>query len=341
MKRLLFLPLLLTLVFVACGSENEALEFYDYGSTEYYGNHEPEETQIKPGEISQEIEERPYIHGLLSYVKYGENRAYIFGSMHLGRPYFFPLPERVEEAMHRSDIFVFEFDLTQLGDLASMMEMARYMMLPLGTTLADILPPETHGHLLNLLETFPLVNYETISNFQPMVVSTLITALEIFPLMGISEVYSVDAYILSVAQGLNRPVIGLNPLAHEMSLLYRAPMDVQIAAIDYLTDRDTMIETARDLGLVEAYIEQDIDRLFTLLRPEEAFENPFTRYMLDVILIQRSVEFAEEIHRLLTQTQEPTTFFITMGIGHMIGVDQGNVFIVLEELGHDIVPLWQ
>ncbi|MCL2619728.1 MAG: TraB/GumN family protein, partial [Defluviitaleaceae bacterium] len=292
-------------------------------------------------EIAEEIEGRPYIHGLLSYVEYGDNRAYIFGSMHLGRPYFFPLPARVEDAMHRSDIFAFEFDLTQLQDLAAMMEVARYMMLPLGTTLADVLPPETHAHLLDVLETFTLVNYEDIAMFQPMVAATMITALEIFPLMDISEIYSVDTHIMSIAQGLDRTIIGLNPLAHETSVLYRAPMDVQIAAINDLADRDTMIEAARDLGLVEAYTAQDIDALFALLRPEDAHGNAFAQYMVDVILIQRSVEFAEEIHRLLVETDEPTTFFVTMGIGHMIGDDHGNVFIVLEEMGYEVNSLWK
>jgi len=341
MKKLLFLPLLLVLALVACGNVDELSEYPIYEPEEYYEIAEPEEIEPVVEEIAEETEERPYIHGLLSYVEYGDNRAYIFGSMHLGRPYFFPLPARVEDAMHRSDVFAFEFDLSQLQDFSVMIEMASYMMLPLGTTLADVLPPETYAHLLEVLETFPLVNYSDIAMFQPMVAATMITALEVFPLMDISEIYSVDTYVMSIAQRLDRPIIGLNPLAHEMSMLYGAPMDVQIAAIHDLTDRNTMIETARDLGLVEAYTAQDMDALLALLRPEDANDNAFAQYMIDIILIQRSVEFAEEIHRLLTETDEPTTFFVTMGIGHMIGDDHGNVFVVLEEMGYEVNSLWK
>ena len=336
MKKLLFLPILLIFALTACGSSEEAVEYPIYELADY---NEPQE--YEPEEINDEAQDRPNIHGLLSYVEYGGNRAYIFGSMHLGRPYFFPLADEVEQALRRADVFAFEFDLTELQDLAGLLEMASYMMLPLGTTLADVLPEETHAHLLNVLETFPLVNYEEIAMFRPMVASTMITAMEIFPMMDISPEYSVDTYIMSVAQELGRQIIGLNPLAHEMYLLHSAPMEVQIAAIQDLTDRDTMIEIAADLGLVEAYTSQDMDALLALLRPYGLEPNAFAEYMIDVILIQRSIEFAEGIHRLLTETTEPTVFFVTMGIGHMIGNDHGNVFIVLEDMGHNITPLWK
>ncbi|MCL2235133.1 MAG: TraB/GumN family protein [Defluviitaleaceae bacterium] len=334
MKKILFLPMLLIFVLAACGGSEEVVDYPVYEPVDYYESEEPEE-------ISQEMNSTAAIHGLLSYVEHNGNRAYIFGSMHLGRPYFFPLADEVEQALRRADVFAFEFDLTELQDFAGMLEMAGYMMLPLGTTLADVLPEDTFNHLLDVLETFPSVNYEEIAMFQPMVAATMITATEIFPTMGIFQEYSVDTYIMSIARELDRQIIGLNPLAHEMQLLHGAPIDVQIAAIQDLTDRDTMIEAATELGLVEAYFTQDMDALLALLRPYDPEPNAFAEYMIDVIIIQRSIEFAEEIHRLLTETTEPTVFFVTMGIGHMIGNDQGNVFVVLEDMGHTITPLWE
>ncbi|MCL2856019.1 MAG: TraB/GumN family protein [Defluviitaleaceae bacterium] len=350
MRKLLFLPLsLLLFILVACGdnSEQVACEANYYETNDYYETYQPDEpeTEELPEDIEEVYEQMPHaldIHGLLSYVEYNGNRAYIFGSMHLGRPYFFPLADVVEQAMRNADIFAFEFDIVALEDFATIMAVAGYMMLPMGTTLADVLPPQTHAHLLDVLDSFPLVDYDDIAMFQPMAASTIIVTSEVFPLMDISEVYSVDVYVLDIAQELGRPIIGLNPLDHEMRLLYAAPLDVQIAAIDGLTDRDTMIEAALDLGLVEAYAGQDMDALLAMLRSYYEYQlDAYSRYMIDVILIQRSIEFAEEIHRLLAETDEPTTFFVTMGIGHMLGDDHGNVFVVLEEMGHTITPLWQ
>jgi uncharacterized protein YbaP (TraB family) len=279
---------------------------------------------------------RPQIHGLLSYVEYGGNRAYIFGSMHLGRPYFFPLADIVESAMRRADIFAFEFDLSEMETLENMLLMMQYMFLPAGQTLATYLPPDVYDHLIEILATFPNVNYEDIARMRPMAVSTWITALEIFPVLDIDEAYSVDSYVFSFARENSRPIIGLNPLHHEMSLLFDVPHEVGVAAIASLTDRDTMLAEAYDFGLVEAYIAQDMDALLSMIRGLDYFDDPYSNYMHEVILIQRSIEFAQEIDRLLRETVEPTVFFVTMGIGHMLGDDFGNVFVVLEEMGYEV-----
>ena len=65
------------------------------------------------------------------------------------------------------------------------------------------------------------------------------------------------------------------------------------------------------------------------------------QYDREIVFNYRSTLFAEEIIRLLQETEEPTTFFITVGIGHMIGDDYGNVFNVLENHGFDIVRLYR
>ena len=52
----------------------------------------------------------PFIHGRISEVNYGDNKAYLFGSFYFTdwlRP---PLYDEVRMAMLRADVFVFEYD---------------------------------------------------------------------------------------------------------------------------------------------------------------------------------------------------------------------------------------
>jgi len=344
MKRFLTASfiLILALMLTACGDEG----YNGYNDTEsgvIATTTQPEVPQETPQ--AEDGFERPNIHGLLSYVEYGGNRAYIFGSMHLGRPYFFPLADEVEAAMRRADHFIFEFDMTEVMSLAGMMRMASYMMLPGGQTLATYLPAYAYHHMVDVLATFPLVSYDMIRQMRPIAVSMTVLALEIYPLLGISDEYSVDSYVLAFALENDMPVGGLNPLTREMELLFGAPHEVQIASIMSMQSRDTMMEEMLDyqydFSLVQAYIEQDMDTLLYILRLIEDYDDAFAMHMLEVVLIERSIDFAKEIDRLLRETTTPTTFFVTMGIGHMLGDDHGNVFVVLEEMGHNITPLWR
>ncbi|MDR2168345.1 MAG: TraB/GumN family protein [Clostridiales bacterium] len=319
MKRLIFL-VLLVLILAACGREVYEPQAYEPTT--------PPQTEAAPATPEG-------IHGLLSYVEYGGNRAYIFGSMHLGRPYFFPLADVAEDALRRADVFAFEFDMNEMETLEGAILMLQHMFLPENQTLQTFLPAEVYQHFLEVLETFPLVNYEEITRMRPVAVSSMITALEIFPVLGIYTEYSVDSYVLDFARARGREIIGLNPLFHELSLLFNAPREVQIAAIATLTDRDSLLAEAYDLGLVQAYTNQDMETLYKLLRGPEPTD-AYSAYLIDVILIQRSMEFAAEIDRLLRETEEATTFFVTIGIGHMLGDDFGNVLVALADLGHSV-----
>lgn len=51
---------------------------------------------------------------------------------------------------------------------------------------------------------------------------------------------------------------------------------------------------------------------------DEALENEFTRYMVEVLMNFRSTYYAERIAGLLQDTDEPTTFFVAVGISHVI-----------------------
>jgi hypothetical protein len=45
---------------------------------------------------------------------------------------------------------------------------------------------------------------------------------------------------------------------------------------------------------------------------------------------------------LLRETEEPTTFFITVGLWHIIGGEGGGQILVrLAEEGFEITPLWE
>ena len=281
----------------------------------------------------------PGIHGNIHRIEYNGNVAYLFGSMHLGRPGWFPLSDAAESAMRRADVFAFEFDLTRMEETALLS--LGYALLPGGQTLAAFLPLEVYEVFVANMSTYSGFHYWAMNRFTPMFLSIGIALPELFAEMGIYMEYSVDSYILDFAMKRGADIIGLNDLQSEMSAALGLPDDVQIAVAESTLDRAASIEAARELQMVEMYEAQDLAGLLQLRRALGEAEDAFSAHMLTYMIHARCCIFAAEIARLLRQTQAPTTFFITMWILHILGGDQDtNVLGLLREKGFEVVPVF-
>ena len=279
------------------------------------------------------------IHGLISRVEAGDNVMYIFGSMHYGRPQWFPLHPAVEEAMRRSDAFVFETDITPQGQQAIAPRMLETMMLP-QMTLSEFLEEEAFAQMMEAVETYG-VSYQAIRQFTPWVVNVFLAEIA-YDRVGVTSAYGIDFYVLGFAQAHHLPILYLNSLEQEMDMVFNLTDEMQHYAALSIESLDVAIQQVE--RLVTAYETQDIEGLTTLVRESSMTgetPNPLEEYLIDVIVIHRSILFAQEMIRLLEQTEEPTTFFVTMGIGHLIGDDHGNVFNYLLDAGFEVTTLWR
>jgi len=278
------------------------------------------------------------IHGLISRVEQGDNVVYIFGSMHMGRSSWYPLHQEVEDAMRRSDVFVFETDLTDEGQMIAAPLMMEHMFLE-NMTLSEFLEEGAFEHLMEVVATYG-ISYQAIRQFTPWTVSIMLADIA-YNRVGISASYGVDFYVMGFAQVHNLPILSLNPIEHEIELAFNLTDELQHYAALSVENLDVAIQQVEQL--VQAYETQDIDLITTLVRESSITgdaPNPLEVYVIDVLVIGRSIEFAREVIRLLEETEEATTFFVTMGIGHLVGDDYGNVFNYLLNAGFQVEPLY-
>jgi len=304
------------------------------------------------------------IHGLISVVEYGGNRAYIMGSIHIGREDWYPLSPVVEAAMDSADVFAFEIDLGASGGpcicgecihecdyhadadecMCLLMDM---MFFPEGTTLADFLPADVYEIFMENLNTFP-VYAEAFAPLRPTTVSEFILYEIVAPALGLSSEHSIDMYVFNRAQGLSRPTIGLTCFNAHVAFISGMPDEYQIATARYFSDFDTALEEVEELAHI--YETQDIEALIQAVTTglAEAYEAyaagelsagglGLARYWHYTVGNYRSAFFARQVADLLTQTEEPTTFFVTVGIAHL--TRDINVFYVLQDMGFEVVGL--
>lgn len=281
----------------------------------------------------------PDIHGNIHRVESGGNVAYVFGSMHLGRPEWFPLGDAVEGAMRRADVFAFEFDFARTMELAILSE--RYATLPDGHTLATFLPRDAYETFVANLSTFDFFVYEQMNAFSPFFLSTLAAMEILVEELGLRPEYSVDFYVLRFAVEAGKPFVGLNDVRSEVSILFDLSHEALIAAAETTMDRETTLATARDLRMVELYETQDLAGFLDLRLSMADADDAFSRHALEAMVHARCRIFAAEIGRLLTETEEPTTFFVTVGMLHIIGGDVDlNVLGLLRDAGFKVEPVF-
>jgi uncharacterized protein YbaP (TraB family) len=287
------------------------------------------------------------IHGKLTRVVYGDNVAYLFGSMHAGFEYWFPLADIAEDAMARSDVFVFEINMDEMDEIANNPELVAQIealqMLPDGMTLEDIMDEEAFAQFYEAFATFAGIGltYNLIANLTPI---ALVTTLEVvmLQLLGVDVTFSVDSYVADFARDAGAPIVGLNSIQREFEIVFDMPLEIQVNALVDFPTLTEMLEATADVDLASLYAAQDLDGIRELINFQIALgaDNEYHEMFYHNLLHVRCHIFADEIARLLQETEEPTTFFVTVGILHIIGGGGGMVIELLDEKGFEVTPLW-
>ena len=95
------------------------------------------------------------------------------------------------------------------------------------------------------------------------------------------------------------------------------------------------------------YRNNDFESINYVHSIEQGIDNDclYITYLREVILNGRSIIYANEIMRLLRETEEPTTFFVAVGLSHIIRSGAGEEFTdIVQQLrlaGFTVTPIWQ
>jgi uncharacterized protein YbaP (TraB family) len=367
MKKLLactLLILVLIAALVACDNGEPEQTPTPEPTPEVTLTPEPEEPDEVPEyEEEPEIEEPAVnlnIHGAIHRIEYGDNVVYLFGSLHGGRDNWYPLADVVEDAMNRADIFATEIGL--LDEIEQVEAITAVAMLPDGQTWVDFLPQEAYEHMVEIAAAWDM-DYEEVNTMNPVF---LIFTLEVQFLQLLSDLelggnigdLSVDGYVMQRAVDLSLPVIGLETIEQQAQILYVPPFEVTLSRVMSWLAPDELMEAIMESPepsldeLADLYEANDlvgIAGLFSdsisLEAEAEADGDLWLVYMREYVMNWRSTYYANVIAGLLRETEEPTTFFIVVGLSHIVRSLAGEEFTDIVQqlgiLGIEAVPIWE
>ncbi|WP_374517640.1 TraB/GumN family protein [Undibacterium squillarum] len=246
--------------------------------------------------------------GVLFKAQSGDKTLYLFGSVHLARESFYPLPDSFEQAYRAADTIVVE---TDPSDTQAMLQAAPMMVYPGNEKLEQHLRPATWKKLQQH------TGGQT-AGFQMMRAPVVATAL-------ISQLFSSDQY--SAAQGIDLFVIRraredkkdlqqLETMAFQIQQLVDlsdAEADAMLSqTLDSVRDGSAKRETEQ---LLTAWVRGDEQKLAQIFAASAA-RDAGSRKMLKRLLDDRNVTMTEKIEQLV---QSGRQVLVVVGAGHLVG----------------------
>jgi len=326
MKRILalLLALLLTLSLPACGEKE------DERKTDKEANQVIQEETLKDDPatddlIGNEETDDPEVEGtstpLLYKVTDSEGHvAWLFGSIHVGREDFYPLPDYVVNALSRSHSLAVEFDIVAFEkDLKAQMAALQALIYTDGTKISDHIPPELYEEAVAIMEDAGIYN-AMLDYYVPALWSSFIDSAQ-YGEIGADTELGIDLHLLNEAKQVGMPILDVESAEFQYGMMANFSEELQIfllrQSIESAKDPETAKETLAAMMDIWASGDEEAFREY-LTEEEELADDEVALYeeYYKAMATDRNEGMAEFVAEALESGEE---VFVCVGAAHVIG----------------------
>lgn len=268
--------------------------------------------------------------GILYRIRHLDRTAYLYGTVHVGLPTFFPLDAQVTQALARATRLVVELDIR--NDAPFQQALLKHGVYAGGDSIDRHLAPDSLAKLRQALQGFG-IPFEQVMHLKPWLVTNLLMGLDL-ERNGYQRQNGVESFLLANAQA--KTVLELESAEYQMSL-YDALSDAQQE--QYL--RENLAELAggmtlkKSRALIDAWAAANGEAMELLYRESLAEKTLSSEFTHRVLLDKRNPEMANKIEALLAHDE---TAFVGVGLLHLIG--ETGVPTLLRERGYEVEKLY-
>jgi len=243
-------------------------------------------------------------------VKSPTNTVWLFGTMHVGKREFYPLPEAVETAFGKSAKLVVEADISKsaVGELNLLIS-----YFP-PDTLDKNIPKYLNDRLITQLARLQIPE-AAVKSMRPVVVGGFLSLVE-FDRLGYDMDLGVDGYLLRRAKDTGKPVEELESVRAQVEMLGNMPGDLQEAFLDNAIaalELDRLSDQVN--GMVNAWRSGDT-RLMLDVTAAVNRDMKLTRQLDEILLYGRHDAMLKKIEGYLAGKE---SHFVAVGSLHLVG----------------------
>ncbi|MBR5278536.1 MAG: TraB/GumN family protein [Clostridia bacterium] len=282
-------------------------------------------------------QEESQISPILYKVTDGEgNHIWLFGSIHIGEDYFYPLPDYVLNAYNQSDALAVELDAVALQqDMQAQAELAGIMLYTDGTTIKDHISPELYNSARKILEEnqqyIPAMDY-----YIPAMWSSAIDNITVSKL-GLKTELGIDLHLLNKANEEGKPILEVESAKFQYEMLANYSAELQ----------EFLLTSSVQQGQNPILAKPSYDQMINLwAKGDEAALDSYLNAQSPLLTAEQKLLMEEYNDALITQRNKNMTkyamaalqsgkkVFICVGAAHIVG--RNAVAQQLKALGYTV-----
>ncbi len=255
-------------------------------------------------------------HGALFKISQGSHTLYLFGTIHVGAPDFYPLEPRISAALEQASVLALEID--PQGDPRRMASaVQRHGVYQKGGPASAELSPDYRARLERLLHQYQ-IEEETVAQMKPWLLASLLTVSE-FAAQGYDTGLAVDAWLAGKAHARGQTIVELESVESQMALFDQMSKAEQLRFLEEsiagIEDHE-QADQAREIA--QAWRGADVAGLEALARKAAQDQTFSGRFVQKVLLDGRNPTLALNIAKLLARENNSVA---AIGVLHLVGVN--------------------
>jgi uncharacterized protein YbaP (TraB family) len=244
-------------------------------------------------------------------VKSATNTVYLFGTIHVGKRSFYPLPDAVEKALANSKMVVVEADITKTDGLADITALIMYSP---PDTLQTKIPSALFDRLKVQLARYK-IPVESVKPMKPFMVGALLSVTE-FTRLGYEMNFGVDGYLIASAQKQMKPVLELESQLGQIQMLTEMPPLLQEAFLENaLGALESNAIGDQVTGVVNAWQSGDTKLMQDVIADGNKSAKRIAEFD-EILLYSRHPAMIKKIESYLLGAQP---YFVAVGSLHLLG----------------------
>ena len=244
-------------------------------------------------------------------VKSKTNVVYLFGTIHVGKRTFYPLPPQVEEALRQSPRLVVEADISNSEGLGEIGTIIKYQA---PDSLDKHIPPPLFARLKTQLARLNIL-LDAVKSMKPYLIAGFLSIAE-FSKLGYDMNFGVDSYLIGKAKQDGKAILELESQVGQLNMLNDMSPALQEA---FLENAISTLESGKApdqvTGVVNAWQSGDEN----LMQEVSKSANKGMRMndqLDEVLLYSRHEGMLKKIDTYL-EGREP--YFVAVGSLHLAG----------------------
>lgn len=262
---------------------------------------------------------------------------WLFGSIHVGRKDFYPLPDYVTDAFDQAEALAVEFDIRAYEkDLQAQIKGMSHLVYIDGSTIQDHIDPELYAQAAELLKDAP-IPVSLLKQYKPMMWASLLQS-SFLETDTLSTQLGIDMHMIDAAYDADKPVISIESADFQYAMLGGFSPELQayylemtVAAIkdgSYLQENE---------GLVDLWAEGNEAEFFAYLSESEEIPEEeaaiFEEYN-KAMVVDRNLSMTDFAENAL---KEGKPIMICVGAAHVVG--EGAMAQLLQQRGYTVTKL--